>query len=78
MKEYAIYKDGLSTTMTVTDIDGLVELKMKQYLIGPTGNALVDSEHKHYFTVKEFQDFFQPFVNDLKVRFDNEPRQSGN
>lgn len=78
MKEYAIYKDGLSTTMTVTDIDGLVELKMKQYLISPTGTVLVDSEHKHYFTVKEFELFFQPFVNDLKVRFENEPRQPSN
>ena len=71
MKEYALYKEGLSTTMTVADIDGFVELKFKQYSISPNGTVLVDTEHKHYFTVKEFELFFQPFVNDLKVRFEN-------
>lgn len=71
MKEYVLYKDGLSTTMTVTDVAGLVEVKLKQYLISPTGTVLVDSENKYYFTVKEFELFFQPFVNDLKVRFEN-------
>ena len=71
MKEYSLYKEGMSTTLTVTDINGLVELKFKQYSISPTGSVLVDAEHKHYFSVKEFELFFQPFVNDLKVRFEN-------
>ena len=71
MKEYALYKEGLSTTMTVTDIGGLVELKYKQYSISPSGTVLINNEHKHYFTVKEFELFFQPFVNDLKMRFEN-------
>ena len=71
MKEYVIYKDGLSTTMTVTDINGFVEMKMKQVLLS-NGTTLVDSENKYYFTPKEFQLFFQPFVNDLKVRFEND------
>lgn len=71
MKEYALYKEGLSTTMTVTDMNSLVELKMKQYSESPTGTILLETEHKHYFTSKEFELFFQPFVNDLKVRFEH-------
>jgi hypothetical protein len=71
---YELSKQGLTTTLTVKDHDyDVVEFTLRKNLIDENGKTIVDSKYEMFFSSREFKDFFQPLVNDLKVRFDNEP-----
>ena len=70
---YELNKQGLTTTLTVKDHDyDVVEFTLRKKLIDEKGKVIIDSKYEMFFSNREFQDFFQPLVNDLKVRFENE------
>jgi hypothetical protein len=76
---YELSKQGLTTTLTVKDHDyDVVEFTLRKNLIDESGKTIVDSKYEMFFSSREFKDFFQPLINDLKVRFDDEPRPSSN
>ncbi len=76
---YELSKQGLTTTLTVKDHDyDVVEFTLRKNLIDENGKTIVDSKYEMFFSNREFKDFFQPLVNDLKVRFDDEPRLPSN
>jgi hypothetical protein len=50
----------------------LVEFTVKQVSFDKDGKELTNSYHTTFYNTKEFKDFFQPLVNELKVRFDND------
>ena len=76
---YELSKRGLTTTLTVKDHDyDVVEFTLRKNLIDESGKTIVDSKYEMFFSSREFKDFFQPLIDDLKVRFDDEPRPSNN
>jgi hypothetical protein len=76
---YELSKRGLTTTLTVKDHDyDVVEFTLRKNLIDESGKTIVDSKYEMFFSSREFKDFFQPLIDDLKVRFDDEPRPSSN
>jgi hypothetical protein len=69
---YELGRKGLTTTLTVKDHDyDVVEFTMRKHLTDESGKVIVDSKYQMFFSNREFRDFFQPVINDLKVRFDN-------
>lgn len=54
----------------------LVEFTVKQVSFDKEGKELTNSYHTTFYNKKEFKDFFQPLVNELKVRFDNDNEDS--
>ena len=69
---YELYKRGLTTSLTIKDHDyDVVEFTLEKNLVDENGKVIVDSKYKMIFSNREFRDFFQPVINDLKVRFDN-------
>jgi hypothetical protein len=40
-------------------------------LTDENGKVIIDSGNTSFFDPREFKDFFEPIINDLKVRFDN-------
>lgn len=73
---YELSKQGLTTTLTVKDHDyDVVEFTFRKKLVDEKGKVLIDSKYEMFFSNREFQDFLQPLVNDLKVRFDNDTNQ---
>lgn len=70
---YELNKNGLTTTLTIKDHDyDVVEFTLEKNLVNENGKVIVDSRYKMFFSNREFKDFFQPVINDLKVRFENE------
>jgi len=71
-KQYEFYKEGLHKTITVKEHNyDLVELTFRQKLSDEQGKVIMDSKYESFFTTREFRDFIEPFVNDMKVRFEN-------
>jgi hypothetical protein len=69
---YELNKQGLTTSLTIKDHDyDVVEFTLEKNLVDENGKVIVDSRYKMFFSNREFKDFFQPVINDLKVRFDN-------
>lgn len=69
---YELSKHGLTTTLTVKDHDyDVVEFTLEKNLVDERGKVIVDSRYKMFFSNREFIEFFQPIINDLKVRFEN-------
>lgn len=50
----------------------IVEFTIRQIAFDKDGKELTNSYHTTFYSTKEFKDFFQPLVNELKVRFDND------
>jgi hypothetical protein len=42
-----------------------------------SGKVIVDNEYTMFFEPEEFKNFFSPLVNELKVRFENDPKFTG-
>lgn len=73
---YELSKQGLTTTLTVKDHDyDVVEFTFKKKLVDEKGKVLIDSKYEMFFSNREIKDFLEPLVNDLKVRFENDPNQ---
>jgi len=70
---YEMYKAGLRTTLTVQDLEvgDLVELKFHRQMTDEQGKEIVNSSYKMYYTPDELKNFLQPFINDMKARFEN-------
>lgn len=69
-------RDGLLTTLVVKEHSyDTVEFTVKKFLRDENGKELINSGYTCFFSNAEFKDFFQPLVNDLKVRFDHDTNQ---
>ena len=68
--------DGLLKTVIVKEHNKgtsyeTIEFTIKNKLTDQNGKVIIDSGHTSFFEPREFRDFFEPIINDLKVRFDN-------
>jgi poly-beta-hydroxyalkanoate depolymerase len=75
-KEYEFYKAGMLKTITIKENNvgksyETIEFTIKNKLTDEHGHLVIDSGHTSFFEPREFKDFFEPIINDLKVRFDN-------
>ena len=71
-KTYELGRGGSLTTIRVKDhAYDTVEFTIKKFLQDDSGKTLVDSGYTVFFSQKEFYEFFNPLVNDLKVRFED-------
>ena len=78
-KTYEIGRNGGLTTIRVKDhAYNVVEFTVKKFLADEREGKppIVDSGYTVFFTPQEFKDFFEPIINDLKVRFENENGKS--
>lgn len=67
-----IGRDGLLTTIVVKEhAYDTIEFTIRKYLRDEKGKEIINSGYTCFFSPTEFKDFFQPLVNDLKVRFDH-------
>ena len=75
--ETEIYRQsGLHTKMTVVTHDyDTIEVTFTKKLTD-NGKVIIDSKNQMFFGERDFKEFFQPFVNEMKVRFDNEHSSS--
>jgi len=68
--------DGLLKTVIIKEHNlntgyATIEFTIKNKLTDENGKVIIDSGHTSFFDPREFEDFFGPIINDLKVRFDN-------
>lgn len=69
---YELSRNGLLTTLVIKDHDyDVVEYTITKKLVNVDGKVIVDSTNQMFFSNREFKDFFEPIINDLKVRFDD-------
>lgn len=69
---YEIGRGGGLTTIKIKDHPyDVVEFTITKYLKDECGTEIVNSGYTTFFSNKEFNEFFTPIVNDLKVRLDN-------
>ena len=54
----------------------LVEFTIRQVSFDENGRELTNGGHTTFYSTKEFKDFFQPLVNQLKKEFDNDNANS--
>lgn len=66
--------DGLYKSIVVKEHKyDLVEFTVTQKLTDPnTSKVISDTGYKTFYTNKEFKDFFEPLINELKVKFNND------
>lgn len=69
---YELYRAGLMTTMTIKDVPSvdMVQVSIVRNLKDSSERDIINSTLEMYFTPREFKEFFQPMLNDMKVRFD--------
>lgn len=63
---------GLTTTIVVKEhaYDN-IELTIRKHMLDEKGGDVLNSHYTLFFTSREFKDFLQPLVINLKERFDN-------
>jgi hypothetical protein len=72
-KTYEIFRGGSLTTFKIKDHNyDVVEFTITKAVKDDDGKEIVNSGYTTFFSGKEFRDFFEPIINDMKVRFDNE------
>lgn len=72
--EAELFKSGLLTTVKVMmhEYDN-IEVTFTRKLDDENSKPIIDSKFTMFFTEREFREFFLPFINEMKVRFENEP-----
>jgi hypothetical protein len=71
--EFELFRNGLSTKIKIKSHSyDVVEFSINKHLVDEKGRELVNSGYTSFYTHREFKDFLQPLVNDLKARFDYE------
>ena len=75
-KHYELYKAGLLKTITIKEQNKgtsyeTIEFTIKNKLVDENGKLIIDGGHTSFFEPREFKDFFEPIINDLKARFEN-------
>jgi hypothetical protein len=69
---YELSRNGLLTTLFIKDHDyDVVEFSITKKLVDVDGKVIVDSTNQMFFSNREFKDFFEPIIHDMKVRFDD-------
>jgi len=68
--------DGLLKTIIIKEHNlntsyATIEFTIKNKLTDENGKVIIDSGHTSFFDPREFKDFFEPIINDLKVRFED-------
>jgi hypothetical protein len=72
-KEYEFFRQGLLKTVKIREhAYDLMEFTITQKVTDETGKVLIDSGHTSFFSKEEFNQFFTPIVNDLKVIIEND------
>ena len=72
-----LHKPDLQRSVIVKSYDyDVIEFTIKQASFDSHGNELTNSTHTTFYTQKEFKNFFQPLINELKVRFDDDKENS--
>ena len=69
-----LYRDGLHKTILVKEHSyDIIELTITQKLTDlPSGKVITDNGFTTFYSSKEFKDFFEPLLNELKERFAND------
>ena len=76
-KEYEFGRsDGLLKTVIIKEHNmntsyATIEFTIKNKLTDEHGKTIIDSGHTSFFDPREFNEFFGPIVNDLKVSIEN-------
>lgn len=71
---YEIFRGGTLTSVQIKDLEvgEHVMVKIHRHLVDEkTGKEVINTTMDMFFTPRELKDFFEPIVNDLKVRFEN-------
>ena len=71
---YEIFRGGALTSLQIKDLEvgDTVMFKIHRHLVDEkTGKDIINTTMDMFFTPKELRDFFEPIVNDLKVRIEN-------
>jgi hypothetical protein len=72
------FRAGLHTVVKVKQIPyNYIEFSFKRKMTDDSGKVIVDNEYTMFFEPEEFKNFFSPLVNELKVRFENDPKFTG-
>lgn len=72
--EAELFKSGLLTTVRVAQHEyDNIEVTFARKLNDENSKPIIDSKFTMFFSEREFKEFFLPFVNEMKVRFENEP-----
>ena len=69
-----LFRGGLMTTVDVLEHDrDVIEVTLKSQLPTEDGSKMIiDSNYQMFFTNREFEEFFKPFLYNMKERFDND------
>ena len=69
-----LFRGGLMTTVDVLEHDrDVIEVTLKSQLPAEDGSGMIiDRSYQMFFTNREFDEFFKPFLYNMKERFDND------
>jgi hypothetical protein len=69
-----LFRNGLMTSVDVLEHDrDVIEVTLRKQLASEDGKKMiVDSNYQMFFTNREFEEFFKPFLYNMKERFDND------
>lgn len=69
-----LFRNGLMTSVDVLEHDrDVIEVTLRKQLPAEDGKKMiVDSNYQMFFTNREFEEFFKPFLYNMKERFDND------
>lgn len=69
-----LYRDGLHKTILVKELPyDIIEFTITQKLTDTqTGKVITDTGYTTFYSSKEFKDFLEPLLNELKERFAND------
>ena len=71
--EGELFRNGLMTAVKVVEHErDTIEVTLKSQLPDDTGDYIVDNKYQMFFTNREFEEFFKPFLYNMKERFDND------
>jgi hypothetical protein len=69
------FRAGLHTVVKVKAIPyNMIEFSFKRKMTTEEGKVIVDNAYTMFFEPEEFKNFFTPLVNELKERFENDPK----
>ena len=79
--EYELYREGLTRTIKIKQHNphksyAHIEFTIKNKLVDEAGKVIIDSGQTCFFEPREFKEFFEPIINELKVRLDNDKTNS--
>lgn len=71
--EGELFRNGLLTVVKVVEHErDTIEVTLKSQLPDDTGDYIIDNKYQMFFTNREFEEFFKPFLYNMKERFDND------